>query len=326
MPARRGRAAAALLAAALAACGSAGGTAAPERTGAVPSLPSLPAVLPGASPAASPPVAPVGPAAAPHVMVVLEENREYGSVIGDPSAPYVNSLADGGGLATHWYGVGHPSLPNYLALISGSTQGVHDDGTQHSFAGPTLVDQLAARGIGWRAYMEGMPSPCFQGPSAGGYAKKHDPFIYFRSVTGSPAQCSRVVPLDRLATDLRDGTAPPFLWVTPDLCHDGHDCSTATADAWLRSEMQTVTSSAWYRQGASVIVTWDEGSSGQGCCRGAAGGQIPTIVVGPGGRRRLDAPGDHDGTLRAIEEVYGVGLLGAAADPAAGDLRPLLAS
>src|SRR5947209_934503 len=92
-----------------------------------------------------------------------------------PSSPTpagsTTSLANGHGLATHWYGVSHPSLPNYLAMISGSDQGVHDDGTSYSFAGPTLVDQLAQRGIGWKAYMEDMPAPCFGGSSSGRYAK-----------------------------------------------------------------------------------------------------------------------------------------------------------
>lgn len=322
---RRGRpAVAALLGIAAASlvggCGSAADGGSPP-TG-LPTLPSLSAPPTSGSASLSPTAGPGR--ASPHIMVILEENREYGSVIGDPSAPYLTSLAAGGGLATQWFAVTHPSLPNYLALVSGSTQGVHDDGTGHTFPGPTLVDQLAARGIGWRAYMEDMPSPCDQAPASGGYAKKHDPFVYFRSITGNPAQCGNVVPLGRLAGDLGSGTAPPFLWLTPNLCHDGHDCSTATADAWLRSEMQTVMASAWYRQGASVVITWDEGSTDRGCCAGAAGGQIPTLVVSARGRQRLTTPGDHDGTLRGIEEAYGVGLLGAAADPRSGDLRPLL--
>jgi phosphatidylinositol-3-phosphatase len=288
----------------------------------LPTLPSVPARPPSGSPGPSTTAAPGG--AAPHIMVIVEENREYGSVIGDPSAPYLNSLAASNGLATQWYAVSHPSLPNYLALVSGSTQEVHDDGAGHTFPGPTLVDQLAARGIGWRAYMEGMPSPCDPAPVSDDYAKKHDPFMYFSSITRNRSQCANVVPLGRLATDLSSGTAPPFLWVTPNLCHDGHDCGTATADAWLHAEMQTVTASSWYRQGASVIVTWDEGDTDRGCCTGAAGGQIPTLVVSSRGRQRLTTPGDHDGTLRGIEEAYGVGLLGAAADPRSGDLRPLL--
>jgi hypothetical protein len=261
-------------------------------------------------------------------MVIVEENREYGRVIGDASAPYINGLANSGGLATNWFGVGHPSLPNYLGLISGSTQGVHDDGTGYLFAGPTLADQLSGRGVGWRAYMEGAPVPCYQGASAGGagnvYAKKHNPFVYFSSITANPGKCGQVVPLGQLATDLQNDTAPPFLWVTPNLCNDGHDCSNATADSWLRSEMQTIQASAWYRQGASVVITWDEGGSSLSCCGAAGGGQIPTIVVNGRGPRRLTTDGDHFGTLRALEEAYGVALLGAAANPGNGDLSPLL--
>ena len=268
--------------------------------------------------------APAGP---PHVMVIVMENREESDVVGRPDAPYTTSLANGHGLATHWYGVSHPSLPNYLAMISGSDQGVHDDGTSYSFGGPTLVDQLAQRGIGWRAYMEDMPAPCFGGPSSGRYAKKHDPFMYFTSITGNPGQCARVVPHRQLASDLAAGTAPPFLFVTPNLCNDGHDCSNSTADAWLKGEMQLVRGSSWYRQNGSVVITWDEGGSDNRCCGGAAaGGQIATIVVTAAGPRRLDSKGDHYGMLRALEEAYGVGLLGAAGNGANGDLRPLLAS
>ncbi|HVS40951.1 MAG TPA: alkaline phosphatase family protein [Candidatus Dormibacteraeota bacterium] len=276
------------------------------------------------SPARATVAAPPAPAA-PHIMVIVMENREASSVLGQPDAPYINSLAATYGTATQWYGVGHPSLPNYLAMISGSDQGVRDDGTGYAFAGPTLVDELAARGIGWRAYMEDMPSPCFGGASSGGYAKKHDPFMYFTSITGNPAQCARVVPHTQLGTDLQSGTAPPFLFVTPNLCDDGHDCGNASADSWLRSEMQMVMASGWFQRRGSVVITWDEGGSSSGCCGDAAGGQIPTIVVTGGGRRRLDTPGDHYGMLRAIEEAYGVGLLGESANPGDGDLRTLLA-
>jgi hypothetical protein len=259
-------------------------------------------------------------------MVIVMENRESSSVLGQPDAPYINSLANSYGSATQWYGVSHPSLPNYLAMISGSTQGVQDDGTGYTFGGPTLVDQLAGRGIGWKAYMEDMPSPCFGGASSGGYAKKHDPFMYFTSITSNPAQCARVVPGGELATDLANGTAPPFIFVTPNLCNDGHDCGNATADSWLKGEMQTVMNSSWYGRGASVVITWDEGGSSSGCCGSAAGGQIATIVVTAAGQRRLGTPGDHYGMLRALEEAYGVGYLGQAANPASGDLRPLLAT
>jgi len=306
----------------------------PAPATAPPQPPSAPGTGVSAPPASTPrkvapaPIHAAPPPAAgpPHIMVIVMENREASSVLGQPDAPYINSLASAYGQATQWYGVSHPSLPNYLAMLSGSDQGVQDDGTGYTFAGPTLVDQLAARGIGWRAYMEDMPAPCFGGASSGGYVKKHDPFMYFTSITGNPAQCARVVPHPQLITDLQSGGAPPFLFVTPNLCDDGHDCGNASADTWLRGEMQMVMGSSWYRQRGSVVITWDEGGSNNGCCGGATGGQIPTIVVTAAGPRRLNAPGDHCGMLRALEEAYGVGLLGAAAGGASGDLRPLLAT
>lgn len=261
----------------------------------------------------------------PHVLVVVEENREYGDVIGDSNAPYVNSLAQKYGLATSWYGVSHPSLPNYLAMISGSTHGVSDDGTGYVFPGPTLVDQLAAKGVGWKAYMEDMPTPCFTGASSSGYAKKHDPFMYFSSITSSPAQCARVVPFTQFGTDLSGGSLPAFAWISPNLCNDGHDCDNPTMDGWLQSHLAPVLTSTWFAQGGVVVLTWDEGSSSAGCCSGSAGGHIPTIVIAHDSpsAHQLASNGDHYGMLRAIEDAYGVSALGSAGAGGHGTLRTL---
>ena len=237
-------------------------------------------------------------------MLIVEENRNESDVIGSTDAPNINSLANRYGLATSSFGQSHPSLPNYLALLSGSAQGVTDDGTQHSFDGPTLVDQLAQQGITWRAYMESMPSACYGGAASGEYAKKHDPFMYFRSITQNPAQCRNVVPFGSLQSDLSSPQAPDFIWITPNLCDDGHDCSTATADSWLATNLAPVLSSSWFRHDGVVIITWDEGSDNSGCCGGADGG--------------------HVGTLRTIEQLYGVPLLGDAACTCSGDLTSLI--
>jgi phospholipase C len=275
-------------------------------------------------------IAPANQAAAsvppPHVMVIVEENRAEQAVIGSPSAPFINSLAARYGLATQSYAASHPSLPNYLDLIAGSTLGINDDGTGYTFAVPTLVDQLTQRGVGWRVYMEGMPSPCFGGAFSGGYAKKHDPFMYFSSVTASAGQCHRVVPFSQLAGDLGSGSAPPFLWVTPNLCDDGHDCGNSTMDAWLQATLTGVRTSAWYAHGGTVIITWDEGSDSAGCCGGAHGGHIATIVVAMGNvtSARSNLPVDHAGTLRTIEQIYGLPYLGAAACTCSGNLNALL--
>src|SRR5579883_1848519 len=103
-----------------------------------------------------------------HVFVIVMENKEYDDIIGSPNAPYLNHLAATYGLATEYFANYHPSLPNYLELISGANQGITDDCGTCSVDAPNLVDQLEAHGKTWRAYMEDLPSPCFNGPSAGG--------------------------------------------------------------------------------------------------------------------------------------------------------------
>jgi hypothetical protein len=322
---RRPGAALALVAAALCACsgpphppsGPASRAAAPRAPATASSSSSSSPSGPGHS-AASP---------APHVMVIMMENREASSVIGSPDAPYVNSLASRFGLATNSYGFTHPSLPNYLELISGSTHGINSDCTDCSVDGTTLVDQMAARGISWKAYMEGAPTPCYRADSSPeGYAKRHNPFVYFTHIADDPAMCGRIVPFSQLASDLASPDGPSFVWVTPDLCHDGHDCPTSDADSWLGRTLPSVLASPWYRAGGVVIITWDEGTSSASCCHGASGGRIPTLVVSastPAGARSAQ-PVDHAGTLATIEDLYGLPHLGDAADPASGSLLALL--
>jgi len=276
---------------------------------------------------ASPSASSTVPAVAPHIAIVVMENREFGQIIGNQSAPTLNALADRYGLATNAYSIRHPSLPNYLELISGSTQGVEDDGTGYLFDGPTLADQLYAHGIGWRAYMGGLPDPCFTGDSSdAGYAKKHDPFMYFRSVTTRASQCAQIVPLDDLAGDLAGGTAPPFLWISPSLCDDGHDCGTDRVDGFVAHLVAALQSSSWYAQGGTLIITWDEGVSNAGCCgRAHGGGHIAVIVAAEHlAGSRESAPVDHAGVLRSIEQLYGVPELGDAGCTCSGDLLRLL--
>src|SRR4051812_32336093 len=133
-----------------------------------------------------------------HVVTIVMENKEYGDVIGSADAPYINRMARRYGLATASYGVQHPSLPDYLALTSGSTHGIDSDCTSCHVAARNLVDELESARLSWTAYMEDLPSPCFRGAGAGGYAKKHDPFMYYDDVANDRRRCRRVVPLARL--------------------------------------------------------------------------------------------------------------------------------
>ncbi len=138
--------------------------------------------------------------AVPHVMVIMEENRNRSEVIGNSELPYFNSLASTYGNTTNWDGVRHPSLPNYLAIASGSTQGVtRDEGPE--FPGvPTVGSQLTEAGIPWKGYMEAMPEPGYTGVESGEYVKKHNPFAWFPKTNGS-----KVVPGSQFATDLGAG-------------------------------------------------------------------------------------------------------------------------
>ena len=146
-----------------------------------------------------PPAAAVAPLTSSHVVVLVMENEEYGSVIGSRDAPFVNSLARRYAQFTSFHGVRHPSLPNYLALLGGSTFGIDSDCTDCSRSAPTLLDQLDRAGLSWKGYMESMPRPCYGGADAGEYAKKHNPFMYFRLHLDNPARCAKVVPASALA-------------------------------------------------------------------------------------------------------------------------------
>lgn len=241
-----------------------------------------------------------------HVVLIVLENHEYDQVLGNPEAPYLNGLAQRGALATRYYAVAHPSLPNYLALLGGSTFGVTENCTGCRARGSNLALQLSRAGISWRAYMEGLPHRCFRGEGAGDYVKRHDPFMYFPSIADVPRRCAQVVPESRLDADLRRRSLPTFAWLSPDLCNDAHDCGVEVADRHLSKLVPRIT-----RQlGAHglLIVTFDEGTSEAGCCGAAGGGHVVTIVVGPGVPRgaRLNRPYDHYSLLAALEDRFGL--------------------
>lgn len=239
-----------------------------------------------------------------HFVVIVLENRELGEVIGDRSMPYTNRLAKQSVLASDYHAIAHPSLPNYIALLAGDPLGIESDCTECQARGTTLIDQLESAHMSWRAYMEDMPKPCYPGGSAGGYAKKHDPFMYFSQIASSPARCGKVVPLTTLAGDLRGGTLPAFAWISPNLCDDGHDCANATVDRFLAHLTPYLLRSLGPR--GVLAVVWDEGATGSGCCRLAAGGRVGLILAGPLLRPgyRLTSPADHYSLLALIEDAF----------------------
>jgi hypothetical protein len=262
-----------------------------------------------------------------HVVVIVMENKEHGEVIGSPDAPYTNRLADRYASLTRMYGVMHPSLPNYFALTAGTTFGVKSNCSACQQSGRNIADQLESAGLSWKAYMGGMPRACFKGAFSGRYAKKHNPFMYYRSVADRPSRCRKVVPEEQLARDLKAGHLPTYSFLTPDLCDDTHDCGIDAGDKYLARMVPPVLKALG--PNGFLVLTYDEGSSNAGCCGGLAnGGRIPTIIAGPGVKRgaKPRTPVTLYSVLRLTEDSLRLPRLGHARDAAVKSLGPAFKS
>jgi phospholipase C len=247
--------------------------------------------------------APAPPAAvASHVFVIVMENKSPAEAL---TGAFTASLAAQHGVAENYRAVTHPSVPNYLALTSGSTWGVTDD-SYHSLPKQDIGSQLTAAGISWRAYMQGLqPEGCLTSPLP--YDPGHNPFAFYGS--GCPPN---VVPMTMLSADLT-GATPRFAWLGPDMCNDEHSCSVSVGDAWLRGAVGEVMSSAAWQNHGVLIVTWDEDDGG-------GDNHVLTMVIAPGlGHRVSSVAYDHYSLLATIEQLLGVGRLGQAASA-----RPML--
>jgi hypothetical protein len=265
---------------------------------------SAPAATPAAAAAAA--AGPCSTASRPpraydHVVWIVMENEPYSSIVGSPQAPYVNRLRSRCGSASRFYGEAHPSLPNYIAMTSGSTHAIADDGnpSARQIQAPSIFSQVGA--TGWRSLQESMPSNCLLA-NAGPYAVRHNPAAYYTSIRTACA--SRDVPL---------GATPDisarFTFVTPNVCHDMHDCSVRTGDTWLKGFLPKILSSATYRaRRTAVFLTWDEDDHHQR-------NHIPTLVIAPSVRAATTSSTrfDHYAMLRTTEQLLGLGYLGNAA-------------
>lgn len=241
-----------------------------------------------------------------HVFIVVMENKEYSAIINNSQAPYINSLAQTYATATNYSGVAHPSEPNYLALTSGSTDGVTTDCNPPS-AGcevsvPNIADEIEKSGRTWKEYAESMPTACYT-QNAGEYATKHNPFVYYNDVVNNSARCkAHVVPFTQLATDLASvATTPNYAFITPNLCNDMHDCSVSTGNNWLAAHVPMILNSkAFTTQSSLLVITWDEGSS--------ASNHVPTILIGSSVKRGYQSvkPYNHYSLLHTIEYRWGL--------------------
>ena len=264
---------------------------------------ATPQASPSSSAVAASSTAPGLPGVA-HIAIIVMENKPASAIVDNPEASFINSLADQYALAADYSAVSHPSLPNYLALTSGSTQGITDDRAPKGNAvdAANIADRIEASGRTWKLYGEGMPAAGAYA-DAGRYATKHIPFLYYNDVLGNDARrTSHIVPFAQLAADLKSAaTTPDYLFITPDLVSDMHDGSIAEGDAWLARHAPAILASPAFTRGPSLlVVTWDEGSDGDN--------HVVTIFAGSAARTGYVSPRpyDHYSLLRTVEALWGL--------------------
>jgi phospholipase C len=240
-----------------------------------------------------------------HVVIIMEENKAENSIVGNPAAPYINSLARQGALAANYYDVAKPSLPNYLALTSGTTNSIRSDCSPSSRCQVTatnITDSLERAHKTWREYAEDMHKPCTAYDSDN-YAVRHNPFMYYPDITSDKSRCSQhVVDFTQLPKDFAAiASTPTYSFVTPNLCNDMHNCSVATGDKWLQAHAPIILDSpAFKRQNSLLVVVWDEGSKFDH--------HITTIFAGPAARAGYVSQQhyDHYALLHTVELNLGL--------------------
>ncbi|CAH0306828.1 Phosphatidylinositol-3-phosphatase [Arthrobacter sp. Bi26] len=237
-------------------------------------------------------------------MIIVQENKAASQIMGASEAGYFNKLAAEFSTAANYRAITHPSLPNYLALTSGTNAGITSDCKPKSCTADvrSIADEITQSGRTWKMYAEGMPAPCVAHDSRR-YAVKHNPFMYYPAVTDDLASCSdHVVPYGRLEQDLQSASAlPDYSFISPDMCNDTHDCPISTGDDWLSREVPRILGSpAFTTQNSLLVLTWDEGSKDDN--------RVATVFAGPAARKGFTshAAYSHYSLLHTIEDVWGL--------------------
>jgi acid phosphatase len=238
------------------------------------------------------------------VFIVVEENTNYGSVIGNATMPYLNGLAQQYGLATQYYADTHPSIGNYFMLTVGDVVTNND-----SYSGPlvtedNVVRELLKAGKTWKSYAENLPSVGYTGPDVGKYARRHNTLALVSDVASNSTQVKNLVPFSQFATDLTNNTLPNYAFIVPNLCNDAHDCVLSTADNWLKTNIDPLITSAQFQQDGLLIIVFDESASDNT----HGGGRITWVTVSGKGKRAYESTTlyQHESTLRLSLSALGV--------------------
>ena len=256
-----------------------------------------------------------------HIVIIIFENKEFGTVVGNSNMVYFNLLANSYTLLTQHYATTHPSLPNYISLIGGDTFDIIDncDFQDCYINAQSLPDLIEKSGRTWKTYQDDMPEPCFLGNTLR-YVRKHNPFIFFDPIRLDSERCQRsVVPLTQMDIDIAVNDLPNFIFITPDICYSAHDCTLNLADGFLKEQIAKLFP-ALESTGEPylIIITWDEGQGAHSCCGlpELAGGRIATVLISPQVKENFQdkMPYSHYSILKTISEAWSLPYLGHAAD------------
>ncbi len=244
------------------------------------------------------------------VFTIVFENENASSVL-TQAAPFFDSLQQQYGVATNYTSSTHPSLPNYITMTSGSTQGITTDNDPTANVPVLGHDHVAAqlddKQVMWRAYMESMGDPCKM-TSTSLYSAHHDPFLYYDEIQKNPASCNQhVVDFDaNFASDLASNVYR-YLWITPNMCDDMHNCSLQTSDAWLQKVVTQIQQSDAYKDKGAIFILFDEGASRAP----GASAALATLVISPqlASVHTISTAFDHRSYLATVEDIFGLGRL-----------------
>ncbi len=240
-----------------------------------------------------------------HVVLVVEENHSFESVITQAGMPYLKSLAEQHTLLTNYYSDVHPSIGNYFTMTTGQYIST-DDGYGGSFSGENIISQLIAAHKTWKLYGDSLPRPGYVGGNRRPYVKKHVPVAYFDVVRNDDNQRMNLVPAAQFAADLQSPEGlPDFSMVIPDLDHDAHDGTLQEADDWLKKNIAPLLENPEFQKDGLLIITFDESFKDD---KAHGGGHVTTVVVGPRVKEHFtdDTFYQHESLFATLEEALGL--------------------
>ena len=256
--------------------------------------------------------------------IVVLENEDFASIIGNANMPFLNNLANTNGLARQYFANTHPSIGNYFMMTTGQTI-TGDDAFSGTVSADNIARELTNAGKTWKVYAESLPSPGYTGGDVFPYLQHHNPFSYFTDVVGT-SQASNIVPFSQLSTDVAANTLPNFLFIVPNAQNDMHDCpagfstctladKAANTDSWLQNNLSGLLGNTDFQSNGFLVITFDESETDNT----NGGGQVATVLVGPRVKQGFSSTTvfQHQSLLRTSLETLGVSTLPGAANGAA---------